>query len=325
VAIERICVVGAGAIGSLYAGHLAQVADVSVLARRPEHAVALNELGLTVSGKSDLHASVRATDDPAELGDMDVVIVACKAVDLPATAARMEGELGGAVVMTVQNGLGAEEVMRRFGDWPLISAVTFMSGTRHSDVHVEYELDTATWMGPYAEGGPPYSVVRELEALLLTGGLKAEAMPDLRPAQWSKLIFNAAVNGVSALTDLPHVRAFADEDRPESLGHLLRDLIDEGKAVAAAAGIDLHDDPWEMNVRAVSRGETQQGDYAHVPSMLDDVRRRRLTEVDYISGALAREGERLGAPAPLNAAVWRLVKGLELSWERAPSLHEVSS
>jgi 2-dehydropantoate 2-reductase len=113
------------------------------------------------------------------------------------------------------------------------------------------------------------------------------------------------------------VAAFADEDQPADLGRLVRGLIDEGKAVAAAAGIELHDDPWEMNVRAVARGETLKGDYAHVPSMLEDVRARRPTEVDWISGALAREGERLGVPVPLNTAVWRLVKGKERSWERA--------
>jgi 2-dehydropantoate 2-reductase len=192
--------------------------------------------------------------------------------------------------------------------------VTFMSGTRRSDTHVEYELDTATWMGPYMGGGPPYETVQELEGLLIAGGLEAEAMPDLRPAQWSKLIFNSAVNGVAALTDLPHVQAFAEEEEFADLGHLLRGLIDEGKAVAAAAGIELHDDPWEMNLRAVTRGETQRSNYAHIPSMLADVRAHRPTEADYISGALAREGERLGVPAPLNTAIYRLVKAREASW-----------
>jgi len=315
--IERVCVVGAGAIGSLYAGHLAQVSAVSVLTRRPEHAAALAQ-GLRVSGKSDLVAHVRASHEPDALGDAELVIVACKAVDLPRTAERLRGRFPGAAVMTVQNGLGAEDVVGRAGGWPLISAVTFMSGTRRSDRHVEYELDTATWLGPYAATQTPYELVREVEALLIAGGLRAEAMPDLRPSQWSKLIFNAAVNGVAALTDLPHVRAFADEDEPADLGHLLRALIDEGKAVAAAAGIELHEDPWQMNVGAVARGETLEGDYAHVPSMLDDVRARRPTEVDWISGALAREGERLGVPVPLNAAIWRLVKGRERSWERRP-------
>jgi 2-dehydropantoate 2-reductase len=314
VAIERVCVVGAGAIGSLYAGHLARVLDVTVLTRRREQAAALNEAGLQVSGKSDLRARLTASHEPHGIDDVDLAIVACKAVDLPQTAARLEGGFRRAAVMTVQNGLGAEEVVRRHGEWPLISAVTFMSGTRRSDTHVEYELDTATWMGPYMGGGPPYETVQELEGLLIEGGLEAEAMPDLRPAQWSKLIFNAAVNGVAALTDLPHVRAFAEEDEFADLGHLLRGLIDEGKAVAAAAGIELHDDPWEMNVRAVTHGETLRSDYAHIPSMLADVRGRRPTEVDYISGALAREGERLGVPTPLNTAMYRLIKAKESSW-----------
>lgn len=314
MAIERVCVVGCGAIGGLYAGHLAQVRDVTVMTRRPEQAAALNKAGLQVSGKSDLRARVTASHEPEGIDDVDVAIVACKAVDLPQTAARLEGSFRRAAVMTVQNGLGAEEMVRGHGEWPLISAVTFMSGTRRSDTHVEYELDTATWMGPYMGGGPPYETVRELEGLMIEGGLEAEAMPDLRPAQWSKLIFNAAVNGVAALTDLPHVRAFAEEDEFADLGHLLRGLIDEGKAVAAAAGVELHDDPWEMNVRAVTHGETLRSDYAHIPSMLADVRARRPTEVDYISGALAREGERLGVPTPLNTAIYRLIKAKESSW-----------
>jgi 2-dehydropantoate 2-reductase len=314
VAIERVCVVGCGAIGGLYAGHLARVSDVTVMTRRPEQAAALNKAGLQVSGKSDIRARVTASHEPEGIDDVDLAIVACKAVDLPQTAARLEGSFRRAAVMTVQNGLGAEEVVRKHGEWPLISAVTFMSGTRRSDTHVEYELDTATWMGPYMGGGPPYETVQELEGRLIEGGLEAEAMPDLRPAQWSKLIFNAAVNGVAALTDLPHVRAFAEEDEFADLGHLLRGLIDEGKAVAAAAGIELHDDPWEMNVRAVTHGETLRSDYAHIPSMLADVRARRPTEVDYISGALAREGERLGVPTPLNVAIYRLIKAKESSW-----------
>jgi len=106
--ISRVCVVGAGAIGSLYAGHLAQVADVSVLTRRNEHAEALNREGLRVSGRSDVCARVTAATDPTALPEPDLVIVACKGVDLEAAAARLEGQFAGAMVVTVQNGLGAE-------------------------------------------------------------------------------------------------------------------------------------------------------------------------------------------------------------------------
>ncbi len=312
--IQRVCVIGAGVIGSLYAAHLARVADVHVLTRRSEHARALNEQGLRVSGKHELVARLRATSDPGELPEFDLGILATKATHLEEAAARLEGRFEGATLMTIQNGLGAEEIVARHGGWPIISAVTFMSGTRHGDAHVEYELDTATWMGPYAGTQTPFARVQETCALLLESGLNAEALPDLRPAQWSKLIFNATVNTVSALTGLPHVRQFGQEDELSDLGHLVRELIDEGKGVAAAAGVDLHEDPWEMNVLAVQRGETDRSEYAHLPSMLEDVLAHRPTEVDFITGALVREAAKHGVPVPLHTAMYQLVKAKESSW-----------
>ncbi len=304
--IERVCVVGAGVIGSLFAGHLAQVVDVSVLTRRRAHADALNRDGLRISGRSDLHARVTATDDPAELPPFDVGIVATKATGLEEAAASLEGRFPDATIVTTLNGLGAEEIVRSHGDWPIVSGVTFMSGTKHSDTHVEYVLDTETWLGPYEE--TPFERVEEIADLVARSGLAVEALPDLRPAQWSKLIFNATVNAVAALTGLPHDAHFAAEDDPTDLGHLVHDLVDEGKAVAAAAGIELHDDPWEMNVHATQRGS------AHYPSMLEDVEAHRPTEIDLITGALVREAERHGVTAPLHTALYRLVKAKEESW-----------
>jgi 2-dehydropantoate 2-reductase len=261
--IERVCVVGAGVIGSLYAAHLSRVTDVWVLTRRSEHARALEERGLRVSGRAEFSGAVHATADPAAVPEFDVAIVATKGTGLDAAATALEGRFGGATVVTIQNGLGAEDVVRRHGDWPIVSGVTFMSGTRHDDTHVEYILDTETWLGPY--NGTPYDRVQELAALIERSGLKAKAFPDLRPAQWSKLIFNATVNAVAALTGLPHDPHFAAESEPGDLGHLVHGLMDEGKAVAAAAGIELHEDPWEMNVLATRRGS------AHYPTMLEDV------------------------------------------------------
>ncbi|HJU46648.1 MAG TPA: 2-dehydropantoate 2-reductase [Gaiellaceae bacterium] len=304
--IERVCVIGGGVIGSLFAGHLAQVAEVSVLTRRQEHADALNANGLRITGRSDLHARITAAADPDDLEPFDVGIVATKATGLEPAARALQGRFREAMIMTTLNGLGAEEVVRAHGDWPIVSAVTFMSGTKHSDTEVEYILDTETWLGPYE--GLAFDRVQELADLIVSAGLKAEALPDLRPAQWSKLIFNATVNSVAALTGLPHDSHFAAEKEPEDLGHLVHDLVDEGKAVAAAAGIELHDDPWEMNVLATKRGS------AHYPSMLEDVEAHRPTEIDLITGALVREAGRHGVAAPLHTAMYRLVKAREHSW-----------
>jgi 2-dehydropantoate 2-reductase len=303
VSIERVCVVGGGVIGSLFAAHLSRVADVWVLTRRPEHARALEERGLAVSGRAEFTGRVHATDDPDALPPVDVAIVATKGTAVDAAAAALEGRVQEATVVTVQNGLGAEQIVRRHGDWPLVSGVTFMSGTRHDDTHVEYILDTETWLGPY--NGIPFERVEELADLIVRSGLKARAFPDLKPAQWSKLIFNATVNAVAALTGLPHDPHFADESSHAGLGHLVHALVDEGKAVAAAAGIELHEDPWEMNVLATRRGS------AHYPSMLEDVEARRPTEIELITGSRIREAERLGVPAPLHTTLYRLIKAKE--------------
>ena len=309
--IQRVCVIGAGSIGSLFAGHLAQVVDVSVLTRRQEHADTLNRDGLRVTGRSELHAAVQAAVDPDALAPFDLGFVATKAGGLEDAAAALEGRFPEALVMTTLNGLGAEEVVRAHGDWPIVSAVTFMSGTKHSDSEVEYVLDTATWMGPYED--TPLERVEEVGDLVRRSGLEAEVFADLRPAQWSKLIFNATVNSVAALTGLRHDHHFADEAEPGDLGHLVHGLVDEGKAVAAAAGIELYEDPWEMNVHATQRGS------AHYPSMLEDVESRRPTEIDLITGSLVREAGRHGVPVPLHTALYRLVKAKEESWREPES------
>jgi len=313
--IRSVCVVGAGAIGSLFAGHLGTIVDVKVLTRREEHARDLNSNGLKVSGKSDLQTPILASRDPAKLGDVDLIIIATKATAVEAAAKRLAGHFPDATVMTVQNGLGCEDVVAQCGDWPIISSITFMSGVRHSDIHVEYELDTETWMGPWTERGPSMEATEQIADLITSTGLKAKAFTDVRPAQWSKLLFNSAVNSIGAVTNLPHVGAFAKREASADLGQLVFAMMDEGKRVAAAHGIELYEDPWEMNVKAVSHGKTGDDEYAHVFSMLDDVRSKRLTEVDWLTGAIVREAKKLGIPAPIHETLYGLVKGLEHSWQ----------
>jgi len=304
--MKRVCIVGCGAIGSLYAVHLARVVEVWAFVRREEHALALKRDGLRVSGKHEFHVSLKATSRREEIPDCDLAIVATKARQVEESFAPVGHHFNHGAVLSAQNGLGSEELIAEHTSGQIIRGTTFMSGTRHSDTHVQYELDTATWMGPFEPRHTPFAVVKEAAELIVAGGLRAEALPDARPAQWSKLIFNASVNAVSALTGLPHSPHFADETRPASLGHLLHDLIDEGKRVAEAAGVRLHEDPWAMNkIGAMTN---------HPPSMLYDARHQLPTEVDFLSGAIAREALRAGVSAPLHTAVYQLIKGKEASW-----------
>lgn len=317
--IKRVCIVGCGAIGSLYAAHLARVAEVWAFVRRADHAAALNREGLRVSGGSNFRATVKATTKAHDLPDCDLAIVATKATQVEEAISQAGNRFDQGAVVSAQNGLGSEEIIAAHTRGQVIRATTFMSGTKHSDTHVQYELQTATWLGPFEPRNTPMALVNEVADLIKAGGLKAEALEDARPAQWSKLIFNASVNGVSALTGLPHSPHFADEKDFASLGHLLHALIEEGKRVAATAGVVLHEDPWAMN----KIGATTN----HPPSMLYDVRHQLPTEVDFLSGAIAREAQRVGVPAPLHTAVYRLIKGKESAWSfadenRAVAVHE---
>lgn len=285
------------------------MAEVWVFVRRPEQAEALNRHGLRVTSASPAHnftASLKASANARELPEFDLGIVACKATQTEHAFAPVGHLFDHGAVISAQNGLGSEEIIAAHTRGWVIRGTTFMSGTRHSDTHVQYELDTATWIGPFEPRATPFSAVRQAADLIVAGGLKAEALADARPAQWSKLIFNASVNAVSALSELPHSPHFAAEREFADLGHLLHALIEEGKKVAAAAGVELHEDPWQMNKLGAQTN--------HPPSMLYDVRHHQPTEIDFLCGAIACEAQRAGVAAPLHTAMYRLIKAKEASW-----------
>ena len=149
VDVNRVCIAGAGVIGSLFAAYLARVTEVTG-ADAPRGARARAERARPAcQRRGDFTSRVTAATEPGALPEPDLVIVASKGGDVELLAAQLAGHWPEATLMTVQNGIGADEIVARHGDWPLLSAVTFMSGTRHDDTHVEYVLDTATWIGPY--------------------------------------------------------------------------------------------------------------------------------------------------------------------------------
>lgn len=259
-----------------------------------------------VSGTHQFHAKLRASNNPAGLPEFDLGIVASKATQTAEALRPVAHLFKQGAILSAQNGLGGEEIIADLAKTFVIRGTTFMSGTRHSDTHVQYELDTATWIGPFEPTNTPFAVVQEAAELICSSGLKAVALRDARPAQWSKLIFNASVNAVSALTELPHSFHFAAEKELSDLGHLVHALIDEGKQVAVGLGIQLHEDPWEMNKIGAQTD--------HPPSMLYDIRHKLKTEVDFLGGAIAREAQRAGIPAPLHTALYRLIKGKEALW-----------
>jgi len=306
----RICVVGCGAVGSLFAAHLAQLDDVDVWAYDLDerHVAAINERGLRLSGVGELVGRLRATTAAAELPPCQLGIVAVKSMHTdPALSATGHAFADGAVC-SVQNGVGNEETIARHVE-RVIRGTTFPAGHIVAHGHVHWDVHGETTIGPFE---PQPATMEEVELLAdacTRAGMPTNAVADARGPQWRKVIFNAATNPIGALTGLTHGRVCEDE----ALRRLVTGLVDEGKAVAAAQGIELDEDP-EVLIDYAARPEVA---YEHKASMLQDVEARRETEIDYLNGGIVRFGEAHGVPTPLNAALTALIKGVEGSWATA--------
>jgi 2-dehydropantoate 2-reductase len=303
----RVCVVGCGAVGSLFAAHLAQVDGTEAWAYdlQRDHVEAINSRGLRISGVSELVGEVRATSDPDQIPACEYGIVATKSMHTEAAIAATARVFEGGAVCSVQNGVGNEELIADHVQ-RVIRGTTFPAGHLVEPGHVEQDTGGQTWIGPFEPKPAAMDEVERLAEALTEGGMETVAMPDSRGAQWTKLIFNAASNPVGALTRLPHGWACERED----IRKLVHGLVAEGRAVADALGVTLDSDPDELIDHATKVA------YDHKASMLQDVEARRPTEVDFLNGGISRFGREQGIETPLNDALWALVKGLEHSWIR---------
>jgi 2-dehydropantoate 2-reductase len=302
----RIGIIGCGAVGSLFAAHLATLDDVEVWAYDTweEHVDAINDHGLRLTGVGEVSSHPRATSDPATLPALDFGIVATKGMyTRPAIEATAHAFAGGAVC-SVQNGVGNEEVIAEHVP-RVIRGTTFPAGKVISPGVVQWDTAGKTWVGPFEPKPASMGEVHTLAEVLTRSGMETEALEDARGAQWTKLIFNAASNALCSLTGLPHGRAALHPD----VRWVMDRVIDEGKAVAAALGIEMEKDP------ALLLEESIEPALDHAPSMLQDVRAHRRTEIDQLNGGIVRFGEEKGIDTPLNRAAWSLIRGLEASWQ----------
>jgi 2-dehydropantoate 2-reductase len=303
----RICIVGCGAVGSLFAANLATLEDVEVWAYDPyrEHVDAINAGGLRLSGAGEVVGRLRATADAGELPACELGIVATKAMHTEAAIEATAHAFADGAVASVQNGVGNEEAIAAHVP-RVIRGTTFPAGKLLGPGHVQWDVRGDTTFGPFESRPARDDEIARLADACTRAGMPAEAVTDARPAQWRKVIFNAATNPIGALTGLTHGRVCEDP----ALRKLVSGLVDEGKAVAAAQGIELDADPEEL-IDHAARPEVA---YGHRASMLQDVEARRPTEVDFLNGGIARFGRDHGVPTPLNDAVAALIKGVESSW-----------
>lgn len=301
----KVCIIGCGAIGSLFAARLGRLEDVDVWAYDPDetHVNAINENGLRLTGLSDIVVPVKARTDAQQIPPCEFGIIAAKTMYTRAAMEATAHIFEDGAVCSVQNGIGAEEIIAEFVP-RVIMGTTFPAGHVTAPGVVNHDTGGKTWISPFPPKPATMEEVRRLADTLIRGGADIVAMEDASGALWTKLIFNSASNVMGALTHLPHGVAC---DQP-GVRRVMRALVDEGKAVAAALDITLDSDPDAL----IDYGREKA--YQHPPSMLSDVLNKRATEIDALNGGIARIGKEVGVATPLNEAVTAIIKGLEYSW-----------
>jgi 2-dehydropantoate 2-reductase len=306
----HIVVAGAGAMGCLFGGLLAEGGlRVTLLARRQEQAAAIRNSGLLMLGEGgDRRIAVDATTDVAGIAAPDIVLVLCKARDTAALAAALAAlwrRGREAVAISFQNGLGNEQaIAASLGDDAVLGGVTPLGATLEAPGVVRNYTALPSQIGELSGGMSPRA--QQVADLFSAHGVKTQAIPDIMRQKWKKLLLNVALSATSALTRLSLGEVLAV---PE-LAATCRRAMDEAAAVAEATGVTL---PTESRY-AVFDATVGSGAARNKTSMCRDVEARRPSEVGAIYGSVIRLGEQHGVPVPTLQALASVILGIEASY-----------
>jgi 2-dehydropantoate 2-reductase len=301
----KIAVVGAGAMGSVYAGLLGSAGhEVWAIDRWREHVDAIRDHGLRVEGASgDRIVPIRATTDPAEAGEADLVILATKAMDVEAAAEAARPLVGsGTLVLSIQNGLGGPDIAARVlvDDRVAVGVAGGFGASVVEPGHVHHHGLELIRLGE--RHGPVSERIEEVAEIWRGAGFTVRTFDDVQRLVWEKLVCNVAFSGTCTV-----------------LGRTIGEVIGDANAWSVAAGCAA--EAFEVGRAADVRFDFDDP-IAYVrefalkipdarPSMLLDLEAGRRLEIDFINGAIPRVGREVGVAAPFNEAITALVKALE--------------
>jgi 2-dehydropantoate 2-reductase len=309
--MSNVAVVGCGAMGSIYAGLLAAAGNqVYVTDPWRDHIRTIAAHGLRVEGPRGDEVVHVETDRDAVDEPFDLVIVASKSLDIEAAAASTRSLADpNTVVLTIQNGLGAADIVAGLlGEERLAIGIAGGFGAKLvGPGHVFHNAMQLVRFGPY--GSMTMDRLNPVASAWSDAGFNVEVRYDIASIQWEKLICNVAFSGPCAITGTTVGEVMDDPD----LGPVSRDAALEAFAVAKALGVRLAIDDPIAHVRAF--GESVRN---AKPSTLIDIERGRRSEIDFINGAVAREAEKIGMGAPVNATITAFVKRIERDRATSP-------
>ena len=307
----KIFVVGPGAMGCLLAACLSKTKEeVWLIDKDKARATMIQSQGITVEGISgDWKARVNVTADPSEIGEPDLLIMAVKSYHTKEAIVKMKPFIGERTkVLTLQNGIGNIEIIGEVvGGDKVMGGVTNQGVTLLGIGHIRYAGKGETVIGRI-DGKIPVEL-RSIRETFNRMGWETRLSRDIKGFLWSKLVINVGINALTALTGLPNGKLIDYE----GTRRILREAVTEAIRIAKRKRIKLiYDDPL-AKVEAVCEATA-----ANISSMLQDVRKKNRTEIDFINGVIVRQAQELGIAAPVNSLLLDLVKTVEASFAERP-------
>jgi 2-dehydropantoate 2-reductase len=298
----RIAIAGTGGLGGYYGAMLARAGHEVACIARGAHLRAIQEQGLTLRSEEagEFTVAVAASDDPREIGPVDLVLFGVKSYDTEALAARLPPLMGpGTMVLSLQNGVDNEErIARIVGEGAVLGGVVYRTAhVAAPGVIVEGGLAGRIRFGELTGGISPRA--ERLLATFHAAGLAAELCPDIRIVLWEKFLSIIAGGSLSGLTRLPY-RALCSY--PDTFA-LCRGMMEEAVAVARALGVRLPDDAIERQLAVLAEASPSVRS-----SLSRDLAAGRRIEIEALNGAIVRLGREHGVPTPLNFAVYAALK-----------------
>ncbi|TWC64141.1 ketopantoate reductase family protein [Herbaspirillum sp. SJZ099] len=292
----KVAVMGAGAVGCYYGGMLARAGHEVVLIGRAQHVEAFNRVGLRLQAQSfDQTISVQAGTDAAIAAGADLVLFCVKSTDTENAGAQLRQHLRpDTLVLTLQNGTDNADRLRGVIPQPVAAAVVYVATEMAGPGHVRHHGRGELVIEPSARS-------EDVAQALAAAGVPTEISDNVRGALWVKLILNCAYNALSAITQLPYGKIV----QGQGVADVIRNLVAECRAVAAAEGVTL---PGDVDAAVRLIAETMPTQYS---STAQDLARGKASEIDHLNGFIVRRGQALGIATPVNLAMHTLVKLLE--------------
>ena len=307
----NVAVLGAGAMGCLFGGLLAEKGlKVSLIDVWKEHIDAINKNGLKMDGfGGDRFIKINATNDPKSISPVDVVIVMCKATALEQALTNAKNIVGDkTVLMSFQNGIGHEAIMQNIvGVNKVLGGTTTQASNILGPGHIKNHASLPSWIGEY-EGGLS-DRVKDIAETFTAYGLETIASDNVKKRKWMKLFALTAVGPLSAIFDMHHTELYVTNKESKLARELGKQIILETRKVAQADGVEVSEDEClEMFLKIVDSNQTNKS------SMAFDIQYKRKSEIDFINGSVSKIGKKHGVPTPLNDMLYKIIKVKEGSF-----------